>query len=446
MRFLISSQLSPHRYKTPEGYLVCLDCVLARTGSQDYRSNELWEDGDDSIVHINRPSNEVFSDKTLASFENKPFVDEHPDVDVNPSNHAELSKGFVRDIRRGTSDNGEEVMIGNIIVTDPETIDKIENNEKVELSCGYDCDIVKDDNGNYNQINIRGNHVALCEQGRAGIARIVDSNNVKDSVTNQTKRYIEHELKSSIYDILEQRDVYLQAELESIEEWRELSEEEKEYARHYLKNEIFEGKNVLKKFSDSVKDRSNTTIRQFRQSDIDEEGSWYGTTEWGTPKGAMLVYRKNGKIIAESKDPYREEFKEGTKKEFNSLQELNNWLLHDSVNDDIDINSTIDKLIADEEEAIRGYEEAMKNADEKHKALYSHIITEELEHIEELKNMKELNVADSKVKDMKTTIVILGDFKIVDNDVYYKNKLIKECSSVDSAKHYINHYKKENNL
>lgn len=69
---------------------------------------------------------------------------------------------------------------------------------------------------------------------------------------------------------------------------------------------------------------------------------------------------------------------------------------------DSDINATIDKLIADEEEAIRGYEEAMKNADEKHKALYSHIITEELEHIEELKNMKEMkdNLDDSCIKDV----------------------------------------------
>ena len=57
----------------------------------------------------------------------------------------------------------------------------------------------------------------------------------------------------------------------------------------------------------------------------------------------------------------------------------------------------IDKLIADEEEAIKGYEKAMENASEKNKALYSHIITEELEHIEELKNLKELH--SSKTED-----------------------------------------------
>ena len=63
-------------------------------------------------------------------------------------------------------------------------------------------------------------------------------------------------------------------------------------------------------------------------------------------------------------------------------------------------NAAIDKLIKDEEDAIKGYEEAMKDADEKTKALYSHIITEELEHIEELKNLKETK--DSAPEETKT--------------------------------------------
>jgi hypothetical protein len=64
-------------------------------------------------------------------------------------------------------------MLADIIVNDAEAINLIESGEMVELSCGYDCDITTGDNPE--QINIRGNHVALCEQGRAGIARIQDS-------------------------------------------------------------------------------------------------------------------------------------------------------------------------------------------------------------------------------------------------------------------------------
>ena len=46
----------------------------------------------------------------------------------------------------------------------------------------------------------------------------------------------------------------------------------------------------------------------------------------------------------------------------------------------------------------------MKTADEKHKALYSHIITEELEHIEELKNIKAM-------KDSSDVINVLNKCK-----------------------------------
>lgn len=177
MKILVNSKLSEHRYKTPEGYLVCVDSVLARTGKQTYRRDELFHDNDTTEIEVDRPENEVFSEQTLASFENKPLTIEHPEEDVNPHNHKTYAVGFVRDIKRGT-DNGEPVMLGTLVVTDEDAINDIENGKLPELSCGYDCDIEDEDNPQ--QRNIRGNHVALCEHGRAGNARIVDS--VKDAL------------------------------------------------------------------------------------------------------------------------------------------------------------------------------------------------------------------------------------------------------------------------
>ena len=178
MKFLSCEKLSEHKYKTPEGYLICVDSVLARTGKQTYKRAEVFgpncKDADVD-VEIDRPEKEVFSEKTLASFENKPLTVEHPDTDVNVDNHNELAVGFVRDIKRGNI-GGNDVMLGTLVITDAKTIEEIENGEHTDLSCGYDCDI--NDEENPCQRNIRGNHVALCQQGRAGIARIVDS--VKD--------------------------------------------------------------------------------------------------------------------------------------------------------------------------------------------------------------------------------------------------------------------------
>lgn len=178
MKFLSSERLSEHKYKTPEGYLICTDAILARTGKQSYQRNEIFADAadDDTIIEIDRPSEEVFAPETLASFENKPVTVEHPDENVGPDNYNNLAVGFVRDVHKGTV-NGQEVMLGTLVITDAKTIEEIENGEHTDLSCGYDCDII--DEANPQQRNIRGNHVALCQQGRAGIARIVDS--VKDS-------------------------------------------------------------------------------------------------------------------------------------------------------------------------------------------------------------------------------------------------------------------------
>lgn len=170
MRFLFTEKISDHKYKTPEGYLVCVDAVLARTGKQEYMRDEIFHDGDDTLVSVDRPEKEVFSPEALASFENKPICILHPDEDVNAGNVREYCVGFVRDVKRGT-DNGTDVMLGTLVLMDEEAIREVEGGTYTDLSCGYDCDIGED----LIQRNIRGNHIALCEAGRAGCARIIDS-------------------------------------------------------------------------------------------------------------------------------------------------------------------------------------------------------------------------------------------------------------------------------
>jgi hypothetical protein len=180
MRFLVAEKLGPHKFKTPEGYLICTDAILSRTGKQEYKRCEIFGDScddPDKVVNVDRTDEEVFSDKAMASFENKPVCIEHPDVDVNAENHNELAVGFVRDVHKGEY-KGSPVMMGTLVITDKDAVEAVENKEYEELSCGYDCDI--EDDGNPCQRNIRGNHVALCKQGRAGIAHIVDSELTND--------------------------------------------------------------------------------------------------------------------------------------------------------------------------------------------------------------------------------------------------------------------------
>lgn len=174
MKILVSEKLSEHKYKTPEGYLICTDAILARTGKQTYTKDEVFGDGDNTEIDIDRPYEQVMNEKTIASFENKPVTFDHPEEDVNVGNYKDYAIGYVRDVHQGKV-NGQDVILGNLVITDQDAIDVVESGEHTDLSCGYDCDIKDSGDGNYFQSNIRGNHVALCKEGRAGMARIVDS-------------------------------------------------------------------------------------------------------------------------------------------------------------------------------------------------------------------------------------------------------------------------------
>jgi hypothetical protein len=179
MKCLIKEQLSKHRYKDNHGYLICTDCIMARTGKQTYTRDECFGDGDSSSIDVDRTEDEVFNGKTLASFENVPITIEHPNQNVDPDNYNSLSVGHMRDIHRGTY-QGKPVMMGTAVITDANAIEMVESGDLVNLSCGYDCDIADDDNPK--QTNIRGNHIALCQIPRAGITKIQDSLKKKYSI------------------------------------------------------------------------------------------------------------------------------------------------------------------------------------------------------------------------------------------------------------------------
>lgn len=303
MKILINERLSEHRCKTPEGYLICTDAILARTGKQTYRKNEIFKDSDDDTeIEVDRTEDEVFSPQTLASFENKPVTVEHPDEDVNVHNYKEYAVGFVRDVHRGEVD-GQPVILGNLVITDEQTIQEIENGEHTDLSCGYDCDIA--DEANPCQRNIRGNHVALCEQGRAGIARIVDSthdaNHLPAKVKRDLQKFLNHKstfIRNKDYDISEfvnefERVSRLWAEFplkivrESIKGWfktgdgmmrKDYTFSIEGYDDHfivslYAEPDTFETTELNAYFTDSMKDNMIWTV----VAEFEEEGGVEGS-------------------------------------------------------------------------------------------------------------------------------------------------------------------------
>ncbi len=168
--------ISPNQIETGEGFLICRNVPIARIGDQEYLGRELGLSGADAerVVIVHRPPEEVFSEAALASFEGKPTTDDHPPELLTPDTVSMYEKGHAQTIRKGTGE-WEGYVIADLHIHDRGLINAIQRGKR-EISCGYECDYVDNGDGTYIQKNIRGNHVAVVDRGRAGKrAAILDS-------------------------------------------------------------------------------------------------------------------------------------------------------------------------------------------------------------------------------------------------------------------------------
>ena len=152
--------------REPEGYLLCLNVPVARTGVQEYLPEELGlaeENG--RMIPVFRPESEVFSPETVASFEGMPVTNDHPPDGVDIENIRRLQAGHAHNVRRGAG-NESDLLLADLIITDPALIDAVLSGKR-EISCGYTYEL-HEENGRYIQRKIRGNHIAVVDTGRAG--------------------------------------------------------------------------------------------------------------------------------------------------------------------------------------------------------------------------------------------------------------------------------------
>lgn len=176
--------------REPEGYLLCLNVPVARTGTQDYLPEELSLPPGSSFISVYRPEEEVFSPETMASFEGMPVTNDHPPEGVDTSNIRALQKGHAHNVRRGSGEESD-LLLADLIITDPHLIDLILDGKR-EISCGYTYELCEE-NGQYIQRKIRGNHVAVVDAGRAG-PRV----SIKDNKPEESERSIPKMKKSLV--------------------------------------------------------------------------------------------------------------------------------------------------------------------------------------------------------------------------------------------------------
>ena len=166
----LSYPISPNKALTKEGFLVCRNAVIASIGTREYLPDELDQvkPNADGKVFLIRPSDVLFSDDTINSFEGKPVTLGHPDVpNVNGENWKQFAVGTVSHVRQGRESTAG-CLVADIIIFDPKAIEEVVNGKAIELSCGFDSNVIDQGGGIGVETNCIVNHVALVPLGRGG--------------------------------------------------------------------------------------------------------------------------------------------------------------------------------------------------------------------------------------------------------------------------------------
>lgn len=145
---------------------------LGRTGVQ------IYHDAAGREIREYRSPEEVFAPETLASLGGIPVTIGHPGA-VSAANWRDVARGHVSDgapDRR--KDGAHEWLEGQVVISDAPTLSRVDAGDLVELSLGYSADVVDQPgvapNGErYDRVqkNIRFNHLALLQDGRARAGR-----------------------------------------------------------------------------------------------------------------------------------------------------------------------------------------------------------------------------------------------------------------------------------
>lgn len=243
---------------------------VARTGVQQYLASELGltDRPPNSLVNVYRPPEEVFKVESLASYDNADITVEHPSDLVDSTTFKTVSAGHAMSSGRPEGD----YVIVDLLVKDQYAIDCIEKG-KAELSAGYVSELIAKDGiapdgtpYEFIQIDISINHIALCDNARAGhLARLFDNHRVENKVMPKVilDKGVEVEVAdSSTQTLIQSMFDSLTKRLKDAEETAEKTEEEllAEKAKSDLKDEEIE---ELKKTTseDSINRRLNEVMK-----------------------------------------------------------------------------------------------------------------------------------------------------------------------------------------
>lgn len=174
MQYAFKVKISEHIMEDNIGQLICTDVILARDGVYEYSSDEIFRDGKFNIVELHREWEDV--KKLKYTLEGKPVVYFHPDrdTDIDLNNLSDLTVGHLQNVREAKAE-GYNVLIGDLFLKDKKVIEQVKEGRLREISLGYFYEINDENKSRLRQVDMVAEHIALVDQGRAGIAKIIDS-------------------------------------------------------------------------------------------------------------------------------------------------------------------------------------------------------------------------------------------------------------------------------
>ena len=200
-----SYRLETCREKDCNGFLHVALCNITKEQVVPYYGREIPNYKElgflpDEIYYGYRPADEL--KKGAETFNNLPLLDKHIEDGAEKEDAKKHRVGSLGDKVKFNA----PYLQNSLIVYDQKAIDKIEDGTQKELSCAYRYDPIKQSGEfggqryDFVMTNIRGNHVALVEEGRAGSDVVVaDENTIKNgekAMAEEIKKAPEVEIKN----------------------------------------------------------------------------------------------------------------------------------------------------------------------------------------------------------------------------------------------------------
>lgn len=189
------------------GFLVAYDVPIAKTGVQYYKRSELGDTNGspyDDVPVFRDPS--AFDDESVVeSFDGNPITDNHPQEGyVHSGNYNEYAIGTLSRPYK----NGDDLYAKKITIFDKNAIENIWSKKVHQLSIGFKGEVerkhgtYKGQRYEFEEHVLHGNHLALCEQGKAGARYAINSiKGIKgDDMKRNLKNSEEKHLEDSYHD------------------------------------------------------------------------------------------------------------------------------------------------------------------------------------------------------------------------------------------------------